>query len=250
MSRILTFLALTCLIAASCKHEPFIVDNPVTPPDTTGNDTTVTDTTGNGGGGGSTGIPCDPDTVYFQNDILPIIISNCAKPGCHDAQSAEDGVVLDSYENIMSSGDIEPGDPGDSELYEKITEDDWDDRMPPPGNTPLTTDQIDLIYTWIDQGAKNNYCGGGDCDTSNVTFSGTIFPVIQANCLGCHSGSVLSGGVNLSNYDGVFNVVIDGRLYGAVNHLSGYTAMPLGGQLSDCEISQINFWINDGAPNN
>jgi hypothetical protein len=250
----------TSLTVLSCQHDPIILAG-TDPVDTSG--TGGTDTTGNGGTdttdtggtdttdtGGSTGIPCDPDTVYFQNDILPIFISNCAMPGCHDAGTAKEGFVFDSYENIMASGEIVPGNPGEGDIYDAITEDDFDKRMPPPPNSPLTNDQVAMIYQWIKQGAKNNYCGGGDCDTSNVTFSGTIFPIIQTNCLGCHSGNVVSGGINLSTYDGVYNVVVDGRLYGAVNQTAGYTAMPLGSRLSDCEILQINYWINDGAPNN
>ena len=195
-------------------------------------------------------IPCDPDTAYFQNDVLPIFISNCAKPGCHDAQTAEEDLVLDSYTNIMASGKIKPGDPYDSKIYKVMIDSDPDDRMPPPGNTPLTAEQINLIYTWILQGAKNNYCGGGACDTTNVTYAGTVVPIMQSNCTGCHSGSVLSGGVDLGSYNAVYNQAVNGNLKGAINGYSGYTQMPLGGSLSECDIDKINFWINDGAPNN
>lgn len=198
----------------------------------------------------TTGIPCDPDTAYFQNDILPIFISNCAKPGCHDAQTHEEGLILDSYENIMASGDIDPGDPGNSKIFEVLVDNEPDDRMPPPPNAPLTSDQIALIYKWILQGALNNYCGGGECDTLSTTFSGTVFPIIQTNCIGCHSGPVISGGVDLSDYNNIYTHVVNGSLYGSVNQLPGYTAMPLGSRLSDCDINKINFWINDGAPNN
>jgi len=211
-----------------------------------GSATFLTDTSG----GGTTGIPCDPDTAYFQNDVLPIFISNCAKPGCHDAQSHEEGLVLDSYDNIMATDKIKPGDPNDSKIYKVLIDNDPDDKMPPPGNTPLTSDQINLIYTWILQGAKDNYCGGGACDTSNVTFSGSVNPILQNNCVGCHSGSVLSGGVDLSSYNAVYTQAANGNLKGSINGYPGYTVMPLGGQLSECDINQINFWINDGAPNN
>jgi hypothetical protein len=61
----------------SCKHAPLIpVDNnPIDPIDTTQN---PIDTV-------ATGIPCSPDTVYFQNTILPMLIANCTQSGCHNA---------------------------------------------------------------------------------------------------------------------------------------------------------------------
>ena len=194
----------------------------------------------------TTGIPCDPDTAYFENDVFPLIISNCAKPGCHDGSGGE-AQPLTTYSQIKSI--VKPGKPNDSKLYEVITQG-GEDKMPPAGNTPLTSDQINLIYTWILQGAKDNYCGGGACDTSAVTYSGTVVPILQTFCYGCHSGSVLSGGVDLSNYNAVYTQVTNGKLKGSINGYVDYIAMPLGGQMSECDINQINFWINDGAPNN
>jgi hypothetical protein len=242
------------IFAAGCKHEPLVV-TPV-PVDTTGNNGGNNNGGNNGGGGGGTGgqvDACDPDSVYFENDILPILISNCAKSGCHDAASHEDGVILDSYEHVMNTADVDPFDLDGGKLYEAITEDDSDDRMPPPPNAPLTSEQIALIAKWIMQGALNISCdvNAGSCDTSNVTYSGTIAPILQLYCTGCHSGSLLSGGIDLSVYTGVAAVAMNGSLEGAITHAAGYTPMPFGGnQLPDCEISQIIAWIDDGAPNN
>lgn len=91
------------------------------------------------------------------------------------------------------------------------------------------------------------------CDLSNVTFSGTLKPIIQASCLSCHSNSTASssgGGIRLENYADVKSSA-SGRLMGAVNHLSGYVAMPQGGgKLTDCEISQLQKWIDNGMLNN
>src|SRR4051812_23274130 len=71
-----------------------------------------------------TGQTCSPDTAYFQQQVLPIFISNCSMSGCHDAASAQHGVVLTSYASIMTTGDIEPGNPNHSKVYEKITDND------------------------------------------------------------------------------------------------------------------------------
>lgn len=244
MVRILSIAIVISMVAygaSSCKHYPIEVDdNPVDtippPPDDT-----------------LTGVPCDSNIIYFDQQILPILISNCAMEGCHNAASHEDGVVLDSYENVMSTGDIKPFDLGDSELYEVITESDPDDRMPPPPSSALSADQISLIAAWIQQGAKDLECDpdAGGCDTSAVSFSAYVFPVVQNFCLGCHGSVNPSGGVNLSNYQSVSALAQDGRLYGSIAHAAGYSPMPQGAsKLSDCRIQKIKAWIDAGALNN
>lgn len=194
--------------------------------------------------------PCDPDTVYFQNQVLPLIISSCATTGCHDKLTGEQEVLLIDYASIIHYGKIKPGDPYDSELYEKIIDTDPDDMMPPPPKAPLTQEQKDMIKKWIEQGAKENACTE-DCDTSNVTYSGTIWPMIENNCYGCHSGANPSGNILLVDYASVVAVANSGKLYGAVSHSPGYVAMPKNApKLSDCKIDQIRIWIENGKPNN
>lgn len=90
-----------------------------------------------------------------------------------------------------------------------------------------------------------------NCDSSNVTFSQTIAPILQTNCNSCHSQSVASGGIITSGYSNVLIIVNNGKLYGSVNQKAGFSFMPKGGnKLSDCNLSKINKWINNGAPNN
>ncbi len=196
-------------------------------------------------------VNCSQDTVYFQQQVLPIFISNCSLSGCHDAASHREGVVLTDYNNIMVTGEIDPGDPGDSEIWEKITESDPDDRMPPPPRNPLTQQQKEMIRKWIMQGAKNNSCVSSACDTGNVTYSGAIRSIITAKCQGCHSSSAPSGGYDFTSYTVLKARVDDGKLWGAVNHMPGYSAMPKNGaKLSACELAQIKKWMDEGAPNN
>lgn len=93
--------------------------------------------------------------------------------------------------------------------------------------------------------------GGNTCDTSNVTFKSTILPIFTQSCAtsGCHDALTKSNGYDLSNYDGA--KASSARLVGAVKHLSGYWAMPKGGnKLEDCKIAQIEKWVNMGSPNN
>jgi mono/diheme cytochrome c family protein len=217
----------------------------------------VNDTTFNGGGGsGNNGIPCDPDTVYFQNDVLPLLMSSCGIIGCHDAQTAQKEVILTSYFHVMQSDVVEPFDPESSDMWEHITEDDPDKRMPPPPAQPLNSQQKDIIYSWIAQGALDNYCDNEDCDTLNVTFSETVFPIIQNNCYGCHSGSNPNGGISLESYSNIVNQASippgnPGSLMGAITWAAGNTPMPNNGpQIGGCEIKQIQTWIENGMPDN
>lgn len=97
---------------------------------------------------------------------------------------------------------------------------------------------------------------GNDCDTSNVTYSGTIWPIINENCFVCHGGSAPQGNIHLNNYETISAQAAipagqPGSLYGAISHNPGNTPMPYNGtQLSDCRILQVKVWIDAGRPNN
>lgn len=191
---------------------------------------------------------CDPDSVYFVNDILPILSSSCAYSGCHDAGSAQDGVVLDSYRNVMNTGDVRKGRPDNSDLYEVLLES-GEKRMPPEPNAALSADDIEKIRKWIAQGANNNECT--QCDTSNVTYTITVVDILNTNCITCHNNNSASGGVSLEGYNNVKTQVDNTQLKGVINHESGFKKMPPSGvKIPDCSINQINKWIEDGAPNN
>ena len=232
-------LALFGLLALSgCKHE-----GPVVP---------VDDNPGGGGGGGVDPDPdpvtCDPNTVWYQQQIQPLLTSNCTMGnGCHSSATDDnDWIDLTSFGALMNSGVVQDGD-----LWEAINDDDPDDIMPRPPQTPLTSAQIALIGQWIGQGAQNNSCEPTSCDTLNVTYSGTIRPVIQARCQGCHSGATPQGGLDFTSWNVLHSVAAEGRLAGAIQHQTGYASMPpTGSALSDCRVQQFLLWIDAGAPNN
>jgi len=197
------------------------------------------------------GIPCDPDTVYFQNTILPLLQSSCGVIGCHDPGTATERIILTDYNSIMNTADVEPFNPRESKLYKVMIEDDPDDIMPPPPRSPLTAEQKAAVFNWIAQGALNNYCDDEECDTINVTFSGTVWPIVQNHCFGCHSGGNPSGGISIENHADLATLANNGSLMGAIRHEAGYSPMPKNGmKLSDCKITQIQIWIDDGTPNN
>ena len=235
------------MILIACEHETVVT--PVDP----GPDPDPVDTTGNPIDTTQQGVPCDPNVVYFEMQILPLLKSNCAKSGCHDAITHEEDIILDSYENVMASDVVKPFDLGDSDMFEVITDSDPDDRMPPAPNQRLTTEQINLIAAWILQGAKDLTCdeNAGQCDTTNITYSGFVAPLLTTYCVGCHSGGAPSAGITLNTHAGVQSVALNGRLYGAISHASGFQPMPRGSaKLPQCTIDKVKSWINDGAPNN
>ncbi len=223
--------AFLILLFYACRHEPLVSEDQN--PDITGN-------------------TCDPDTIYFNKDLLPLLASTCARAGCHDAASQMDGVILTDYESVMQTADVRPGNPNGSDLYEVLTEDDLDKRMPPPPNLPFTTEQIQMVYTWIMQGAKNLECIDTACNLDDVTYSQTVTANLQSyGCVGCHSGSSANGGVILSNYTAVADIANSGRLMGAINRLDGFAAMPPSGSaMAQCPADQIQKWINNGTPDN
>lgn len=237
----------------SCKHEPLFDDTMVEPMDTTSNpidtmpvDTNTIDTT-------NTGTPCDSDVVYFDLQVLPILQSNCAFSGCHDVASAQDGVILEDYEYVMQTAEVEPFNLNESELYEVLVETDLDDIMPPAPNAPLSSNQINIVATWILQGAQDLECdpNAAGCETDNVSFSVFVKPLLQNHCQGCHSGTVPSGGIDLTTHSNVVTYANNGKLYGAISHEVGFEAMPQGAtKLDDCSLDKIKSWIDAGALDN
>lgn len=188
---------------------------------------------------------CSPDSVYFANEIFPLITSSCSMAGCHDAVTQKDGVNLTTYANIMKY--VTVGNASRSELYKVLTES-GNDRMPPPPRAPFTTLQMQRLKTWIEQGAKNNVCNS--CDTTDFKYSTAIKPLIQNNCQGCHIGTAAGGNIDLSTYNGLKAVAQNGKLYGSISWAPGFSAMPKGIKLTDCRIKQVKKWIDAGCPNN
>jgi len=197
---------------------------------------------------GAPGTPGSTD-VCFEADILPIFQSNCAKAGCHDAISHEEGYVLNSYANIVKRG-IVPNNATNSTLY-KVLYATGEIKMPPNGNAPLTDAQKNIIGVWINQGAKNTTNCGTLCDLNAFAYTANIKPIMSTYCTGCHSGATASKGIDLSTYAGVKAAAVAGSLYGSISRSPGYVAMPQGGaKLSDCQVSVVQKWIAAGTPNN
>ena len=102
----------------------------------------------------------DPEVkVDFNRDIRPILSTHCFQ--CHgpDAGKRQGELRLDTRDGAMAPRKghktIAAGQPGNSELFRRITAKSADDRMPPvEAKKPLNKSQVELIGRWISQGAK------------------------------------------------------------------------------------------------
>jgi hypothetical protein len=89
------------------------------------------------------------------------------------------------------------------------------------------------------------------CDTTDVSYSKQILPILQDNCYSCHQGSAASSGIDLSNFTILQEHVKNGDLASAVTHTGSVTPMPYEEpMLPSCEVNTIVAWVNQGALNN
>jgi hypothetical protein len=90
--------------------------------------------------------------------MRPLLAHNCFE--CHgpDEQARQGELRLDTQAGLQAahaSGAIAPGNPTVSELYQRLTTDDDELRMPPiESGKQLSREQIERIRLWIEQGAK------------------------------------------------------------------------------------------------
>lgn len=91
------------------------------------------------------------------------------------------------------------------------------------------------------------------CDVTAVTLSGSVNPILDYNCNGCHdssSASALGGNIVLDQYNLLKKYADNGSLLGSIKHQSGYEAMPKSAaKLTACDILTIQTWIANGAQN-
>lgn len=103
--------------------------------------------------GQNTSTPQAPK-IDFATQIQPIFAKRCA--GCHGAEKQESDLRLDIGSAALKGGAggavIVPKKSADSSLLHRIASKEKDEVMPPEGER-LSAREIELIKTWIDQGA-------------------------------------------------------------------------------------------------
>lgn len=194
------------------------------------------------------------NTYCFEKEILPIVKTNCANAGCHDIYDSTAGYVLDSYSSIIKKG-IVIGNAAASLLYKTMLSTATQHVAVNPYPV-LDTKSIEMISTWINEGALN-FSGCNETCISNTTasFSNDVMPLMRTYCYGCHNAIAapdFGGGTELSNYATIQSQSLTGQLIPSIEHNpSVFSGMPKGlAKLSNCQINIIKKWVAAGAPNN
>jgi mono/diheme cytochrome c family protein len=99
--------------------------------------------------------PTGNETVSFAADVAPLLVANCN--GCHiDAMQTRGGLRMDTFAQMLRGGDsgavVVPG-KGETSLLVKKLRGAVGERMPTGGREALPPESIQLISTWIDEGA-------------------------------------------------------------------------------------------------
>ncbi len=89
------------------------------------------------------------------------------------------------------------------------------------------------------------------CGITVVSYSSDIVPILDVSCNNaCHNENTRFGNVILDSYDNVNTFVLNGKLLGTIKHEDGFSPMPQGGKLENCEINLVEKWVEEGALNN
>lgn len=104
-------------------------------------------------------------------------------------------------------------------------------------------DKEELLY-----GSGNTPC----TDTAGiVSYAQKVVPMFQQYCYSCHTGNFPSGNIVMGTFATDKAIGQNGKLYGSINHTSGFSAMPQGmAKMSNCQIAVVKKWIDTGMPNN
>lgn len=112
---------------------------------------------------------------------------------------------------------------------------------------------LSLAFTSCEWKSEEEEIGVIECDTSQVTLSGDIKPILETNCYRCHSSenAPFAGvGINLEEYESLKSRADGGSLFGSMNHSSGFSPMPKGAsKISSCDLDFVKAWIEKGAQN-
>jgi thioredoxin-related protein len=90
------------------------------------------------------------------------------------------------------------------------------------------------------------------CDTTVVTYSGTIVNMMSNNCYMCHSNKTAAANgsnIRLEDYSDV--VVRSNIITQSIKHTGSSIPMPKnGGKIKSCYITQWDIWVRKGMVNN
>lgn len=187
-------------------------------------------------------------SLDFQNDIQPIIQTNCTSAGCHDGGGFGPGnyTTYSGLENVLNFGSFR------SRVIDM--KDNPDIGMPPnysSGPIDLTEVELTMVMEWLDAGFPEV------ANASMATYNGSVKNIIDNTCAysGCHDG--LNGVGNYTSFEGINVDISNGGFFDRVvtqkedptngmppNYATGPT------DLSESEFELILCWIENGYPEN
>ncbi|MGC6413190.1 MAG: hypothetical protein ACON5K_00630 [Bacteroidia bacterium] len=113
---------------------------------------------------------------------------------------------------------------------------------------PFILTVITVISACYNDNAEDLY-GLQSCDTTAVTYSSDISPIINSQCASCHSNSSPSAGIAIHDYNSTVSYVNTNKkkLLGSVKWDGTASNMPKGGsKWNACNINKLEAWINQG----
>ncbi|MDA0659694.1 MAG: SUMF1/EgtB/PvdO family nonheme iron enzyme [Planctomycetota bacterium] len=158
-----------------------------------------------GAWGGLAATPRPVLPVNFVQEIQPILESTCVR--CHNAETTEGGLNLVSRELAIQGGQsgpaLVPGEPKQSLLLSSaLLPSDQEHAMPPEGPA-LAKSQTDRLEAWITEGAPwpDDVRLGVQV---RIDFGKHIQPILEQECLACHSSAKAEGDLNLTSRETAF----------------------------------------------
>ena len=102
-----------------------------------------------------------PGVIDYEKQIHPFLKDNCI--ACHNKTTTKGGLNMETPALMEKGGETDkgliPGKGMESIIYQAAAHT-WDSEMPPKGNkvgaVNLTSNQLELLKQWIDQGAKSS----------------------------------------------------------------------------------------------
>jgi len=192
--------------------------------------------------------------VDYQTQIQTIFTNNCTS--CHMYGNTSGGLTLTSYTGVMtnsnSGASVVPGDHANSLLWQKVNS----GQMPPQNNPDLTSDEVDLIAQWIDEGALEIVgCVDGEVELWGECYSVENTTELDLSYIGV-TGEIPPEIGNLINLSSLIlkENQLSGEIPPEISYLMSLTQLDLGGNQLSGEIppeigSLTNLNILDLAGN-
>lgn len=208
---------------------------------------------------------CAAEKIDFNKQVKPLLEGACTH--CHGAKEDKGDFRMHTLEDLKKGNENGPGlTPGDlkkSAIYTTLLLHADDDMvMPPKKEGLLEKNQIEIIKTWIEQGA--DWPAGVVLEQKpRIRFEKHIQPILEENCVSCHNPDKAKADWIITTKKEAFesgenapNIVPSNLRKSAIYQRTTLAPdqdelMPpkkSGGPLSKEEINYLKLWVEQGAP--